>query len=57
MNANSPNNSNRGLIGAATMLGVVSMLNYIGNEASSLPSQVCTSLDEEYTQEDGLQVL
>ena len=47
--------NNKGLIGAATMLSVVSMLNYMGNE-TTIPSQVCTSLDEDY-QENGLEVL
>ena len=48
--------NNKGLIGAATMLSVVSMLNYMGNE-TSIPSQVCTSLDEKYAAEnDGLEV-
>ena len=37
------------------MLSVVSMLNYMGNE-TTIPSQVCTSLDEDY-QENGLEVL
>ena len=47
--------NNKGLIGAATMLSVVSMLNYMGNEAG-FPSQVCTSLDENYS-EHGVEVL
>ena len=44
--------NNKSLIGAATMLSVVSMLNYAGGEPG-VPSQVCTSLDERYS-EDGM---
>ena len=36
--------SNKGLIGAATMLSVVGMLNYMGN--GQVP--ICTSLNEQY---------
>jgi len=49
--------NNKGLIGAATMLSVVSMLNYMGNESSMPQSQVCTtSLDQKYS-EDGMEVV
>ena len=42
--------NNKGLIGAATMLSVVSMLNYMGNNETSIPSSTSynTSLDEKY---------
>ena len=40
--------NNKGLIGAATMLSVVSMLNYMGNE-TSIPAPM-TSLDEKYSE-------
>ena len=45
--------NNKSLFGAATMLSVVSMLNYMGND-NGLPSQMCTSLDEKYS-EDGME--
>ena len=49
--------NNKGLIGAATMLSVVSMLNYMGNE-TGIPAPMCsTSLDEKYSEEtDGFEV-
>ena len=52
----SKTSNNKGLIGAATMLSVVSMLNYMGNEQSMHSSGYNTQLDEKYS-ENGFEVL